>query len=96
MTKGKIAAQAGHATLACYKSALKNDPAVIKRWESAGQAKVALKVESEDDLLLLQAQALSLGITARIIHDAGRTQIASVCANFSAQLISMLTNIPVM
>jgi peptidyl-tRNA hydrolase len=26
---------------------------------------------------MLQAQAMSLGICARIIHDAGRTQIAS-------------------
>ncbi|RPA86173.1 peptidyl-tRNA hydrolase 2 [Ascobolus immersus RN42] len=77
MTKGKIAAQAGHATLACYKSALKNDPAVVKRWESYGQAKVAVQVKSEDDLLLLQAQAMSLGITAKVIHDAGRTQIAA-------------------
>jgi len=38
---------------------------------------VALQVRSEDELELLQAQAMSLGVCARIIHDAGRTQIAS-------------------
>jgi len=27
--------------------------------------------------MVLQAQAMSLGVCARIIHDAGRTQIAS-------------------
>lgn len=51
---------------------------LLRRWERLGQAKVALKVDGgEDDLLVLQAQALSLGICAQIIHDAGRTQIAS-------------------
>lgn len=49
----------------------------MKRWEKQGQAKVALKVESEEDLLMLQAQAMSLGLCAQIIRDAGRTQIAS-------------------
>jgi len=39
--------------------------------------KVALQVKSEDDLLILQAQALSLGLEAQVIHDAGRTQIKS-------------------
>lgn len=50
---------------------------VLRRWERLGQAKVALKVESEEDLLMLQAQAVSLGLCAQVIHDAGRTQIAS-------------------
>lgn len=76
---GKIAAQCSHATLACYKTLRKADPAhpIVKRWEHLGQAKVALKVDSEEDMLLLQAQAVSLGICAQVIHDAGRTQIAS-------------------
>ena len=76
---GKVAAQCSHATLACYRTLLRqssNSP-VLKRWESHGQAKVAVQVKSEDDLLMLQAQAVSLGICAQIIHDAGRTQIAS-------------------
>ncbi|KAK3063142.1 hypothetical protein LTS18_002652 [Coniosporium uncinatum] len=82
MTKGKIAAQASHATLACYKSLASlssSHPShnLLRRWERQGQAKVALQVKSEDDLLLLQAQAVSLGICAKVIHDAGRTQIAS-------------------
>lgn len=58
---------------------LRADPAhpILKRWERLGQAKVALKAASEDQLLLLQAQAVSLGICAQVIHDAGRTQIAA-------------------
>jgi len=79
MTKGKIAAQCSHATLACYKTLVRADPShpVLKRWERLGQAKVALKIDSEDDMLMLQAQAISLGLCAQVIHDAGRTQIAS-------------------
>jgi PTH2 family peptidyl-tRNA hydrolase len=76
---GKIAAQCGHATLACYKNFLRNAPKspVLRRWERQGQAKVALQVKSEEELGTLQATAISLGIVAEVIADAGRTQIAS-------------------
>jgi len=50
---------------------------IVQRWEAEGQAKVALQVKSEDELLMLQAAALSLSLTAKVIHDAGRTQIAA-------------------
>lgn len=78
-TIGKIGAQCGHATLACYKQFLRRSPnsTILKRWERSGQMKVALQVKSEEELEVLQAQALSLGMVAQIIHDAGRTQIAS-------------------
>ncbi|KAG2414844.1 peptidyl-tRNA hydrolase 2 [Aspergillus terreus] len=79
MTKGKIAAQCSHATLACYKyltTYTPNSP-ILRRWESQGQAKIALQTKSEEELQLLQAQAISLGLCARVIQDAGRTQIAS-------------------
>ncbi|KAI5478516.1 mitochondrial peptidyl-trna hydrolase [Pseudohyphozyma bogoriensis] len=77
MTKGKIAAQCGHATLACYKTLLRSNAPLIKHWERTGQAKIAVKCDSEDELLLLQATAKSLGICARAIQDAGRTQVAA-------------------
>ncbi|KAF2497670.1 PTH2-domain-containing protein [Lophium mytilinum] len=79
MTKGKIGAQCGHATLACYKYFLRNSPdsPILRNWERYGQTKVAVQVKSEEELEILQAQAMSLGLCAQIIHDAGRTQIAS-------------------
>ncbi|MCJ1230356.1 hypothetical protein MMC12_007029 [Toensbergia leucococca] len=79
MGKGKIAAQCSHATLACYKNFLSHAPKspLLRRWEQLGQAKVALQVKNEEELETLQAQAVSLGLCARVIHDAGRTQIAS-------------------
>ncbi|GAA5915204.1 hypothetical protein JCM8208_007707 [Rhodotorula glutinis] len=75
MTKGKIAAQCGHATLACYKSLMQANPALVRHWERTGQAKIAVQCRSEEDLQLLQASAQSLGICARSIQDAGRTQV---------------------
>ncbi|KAF8542272.1 peptidyl-tRNA hydrolase PTH2-domain-containing protein [Trichophaea hybrida] len=78
MTKGKIAAQCSHATLMCYKAASRYAPDLVRRWETYGQTKVAVQVKGgEEELLMLQAQALSLGVVAKIVHDAGRTQIAS-------------------
>lgn len=76
---GKIAAQASHATLACYKrlarSSNPQERAILARWENLGQAKIALQVKGQADLLELQAKARSLGLTAETIQDAGRTQI---------------------
>ncbi|KAI0900434.1 PTH2-domain-containing protein [Annulohypoxylon nitens] len=83
MTKGKIAAQCSHATLACYKTLTKaasHNPSspeakLLQRWERRGQAKIAVQVKSEDELLELMGKARSLGITSEVIQDAGRTQI---------------------
>ncbi|KAB5585338.1 peptidyl-tRNA hydrolase PTH2-domain-containing protein [Coniochaeta sp. 2T2.1] len=85
MTKGKIAAQCGHATLACYKSLMSeaqkkpNGQAakLLKRWEQRGQAKIAVQTKSQDEMLELMGKARSLGVTAEVIADAGRTQIES-------------------
>lgn len=80
---GKIAAQCGHATLACYKSLVREsqkNPSgaaakLLRRWEQRGQAKIAVQIKSQDEMLVLMGQARSLGVTAEVIADAGRTQI---------------------
>ncbi|KAF8944080.1 hypothetical protein BGZ47_004678 [Haplosporangium gracile] len=77
MGKGKAAAQCCHATLANYKELSKKSPKALARWEYFGQAKVTLKVDNEEDMLMLQAQAMSIGLAAHSIRDAGRTQIAA-------------------
>lgn len=62
----------------CYKSSQKHAPQLIRSWEKSGQAKIAVQVKGgEDELMMLQAQAISLGVVAKIVHDAGRTQIAA-------------------
>ncbi|KAI9226507.1 MAG: peptidyl-tRNA hydrolase, partial [Piptocephalis tieghemiana] len=77
MTKGKVAAQCGHAVLACYRSALRKYPQSVSRWEHRGQAKVALKCGSEEEMLDLMEKARGAGLAAQSIQDAGRTQIAA-------------------
>jgi PTH2 family peptidyl-tRNA hydrolase len=88
MSKGKVAAQCSHATLAAYKSCLNGSKSQLdwlKRWESDGQAKITLRVEGEADLyftdlnnrLELQKKARSVGLVSQSILDAGRTQVAT-------------------
>ncbi|TWU75691.1 hypothetical protein ED733_007433 [Metarhizium rileyi] len=80
MTKGKIAAQCSHATLACYKALGRSAPdsaerKLLRRWEKRGQAKIAVQVKSEAELMDLRLRALDAGLTVEVIQDAGRTQI---------------------
>merc|ERR1719507_758589 len=75
MGKGKACAQCAHAAVAAYKKARSSRPEILRRWEREGQRKVAVKTESEDDLLTIMATARSLGLVTAIIQDAGRTQI---------------------
>lgn len=74
---GKIAAQASHATLCNYKVFTSHVRlrSLLPRGESTGQVKIALQANSEKQLEKLQAKAISLGLVARVVRDAGRTQI---------------------
>lgn len=77
---GKIAAQCSHATLACFKALARAAPGtpqqhMLARWEKHGQAKIAVQVKSQDEMLELRRRARALGLTAEVIQDAGRTQI---------------------
>lgn len=76
MGKGKIAAQCSHATLGLYKKLHNRAPKALNRWEMCGQVKVVVKIESEEEMLALQARAKSIHIPTHIVIDAGRTQIA--------------------
>lgn len=77
MGKGKIAAQCCHATLGAYKLAMKYADTAINVWEDEGQAKVAVRVDTEDEMHELQAKAMAAGLVTCFIEDAGRTQIAA-------------------
>ena len=75
MGKGKAAAQCAHAAVKCYKKALRDAPEMVARWEGAGVTKVCVKVDSEDALLTIAAQAREAGVVFDVVRDAGRTQI---------------------
>ncbi|CAL5025028.1 unnamed protein product [Urochloa decumbens] len=56
MGKGKIAAQCSHATLGLFKKLQQRAPKSLRRWERCGQVKVVVKIESEEDMLVLQSK----------------------------------------
>ncbi|XP_041971650.1 peptidyl-tRNA hydrolase 2, mitochondrial-like [Aricia agestis] len=76
MSKGKIAAQCGHAAVGVFEKALKRDPEGLKSWQMTGQAKIALKTDSVDEIRQIADNAKKMGIITSLIRDAGRTQIA--------------------
>ncbi|KAI5633632.1 peptidyl-tRNA hydrolase PTH2 domain-containing protein [Phthorimaea operculella] len=75
MTKGKIAAQCSHAAVGAYKAAQEHQPTILDHWLSSGQPKIALRADSERELLRIKEKAKSLGIITSLIKDDGRTQI---------------------
>ncbi|KAG8066491.1 hypothetical protein GUJ93_ZPchr0004g39085 [Zizania palustris] len=58
MGRGKIAAQCSHATLGMFKKLQQRAPKSLRRWERCGQVKVVVKIESEEDMLVLQVNDL--------------------------------------
>ncbi|TIB39096.1 hypothetical protein E3P86_01292 [Wallemia ichthyophaga] len=48
---------------------------LLRHWERTGQAKITVQAKSEEELMILQAQAQSVNVCAKTIQDAGRTQI---------------------
>ncbi|KAH1011071.1 hypothetical protein HUJ04_000512 [Dendroctonus ponderosae] len=75
MQKGKVAAQCGHAAMAAYAKTL-NIPKLLKRWRKSGTAKIAVRVDSEEQLLELEKNAKKLNILTSVVRDAGQTQVA--------------------
>ena len=74
MGKGKIAAQAAHASLAAVRKAKAGD---VDEWEASGCAKIVLKVQGERELLAVFTAAKDGKLPAALIKDAGHTQIAA-------------------
>ncbi len=77
MGKGKIAAQAGHASVQATLNAGQKNPLVLDAWLSSGQKKVCLKGDDADHLLALEKLAINAGLLTSKVHDAGHTQIPS-------------------
>ena len=66
--------------MACYKTMSSFPPSspqfqLLRRWERHGQAKIAVQIKSQDEMLALQKKAREMGLAAEVIADAGRTQI---------------------
>jgi peptidyl-tRNA hydrolase, PTH2 family len=63
---------------------MEKNPAIVRRWDDSGCAKICLKVESEKELNQLRKEAHHLGLNHYLVHDAGRTQIAAGSATVLA------------
>ncbi len=75
MSKGKIAAQAGHAAVSAAEEARKHFKEWWKAWMKEGQCKIAVKVKSEKELLELEKQAKELALPCALIIDRGLTEV---------------------
>ncbi|MGB9915191.1 MAG: peptidyl-tRNA hydrolase Pth2 [Candidatus Bathyarchaeales archaeon] len=75
LSKGKIAAQAGHAAVSAAQEAHKRHREWWEAWLFEGQRKVAVKVKDEQELLVLKKQAEDLDLPHALIVDSGLTEI---------------------
>jgi PTH2 family peptidyl-tRNA hydrolase len=75
MSKGKIAAQVGHAVLGAFRIAQRIVPEYVNAWLFRAQAKITLKVDDEASMDAVAAAARAAGLPVCIIEDAGRTEV---------------------
>jgi PTH2 family peptidyl-tRNA hydrolase len=75
MSKGKIAAQAGHAAVSSAQDAYVHHKKWWETWMFEGQRKIAVKVPTEKELTELEAAADDLGLPHSLIVDRGLTEI---------------------
>jgi len=71
--KGKMAAQASHASV---EAVMKSDKDTFKEWKMHGMKKVVLKAKDEKELIEMKQKADDEGLVTALITDAGKTQIA--------------------
>ena len=72
MDKGKIAAQAAHASVSAF---LKTGYTNRNKWLISGMKKIVLKVSSKKELFEIFREAKRMNYPCAIIADAGKTQI---------------------
>ena len=73
LPKGKLAAQAAHASV---DAVLKADKEIVKAWRNTGMMKIALKVDTKEELYKYAQMAKDKGFPVGIITDAGKTVVA--------------------
>lgn len=76
MRAGKMVAQGAHASMISLIDH-QDDPRMIE-WLSASFAKVCVRVESEQELCDLIAEAEAAGLLVSVVTDAGRTEFHGV------------------
>ena len=77
LSRGKLAAQCGHAAVECALKAHRDTPKKLKDWRTNGARKIVVAAPSLDALKRLFGDAQAQGITAYMVRDAGHTEISS-------------------
>ncbi len=72
LTKGKMSAQASHASVGAVLKSHKDD---IKKWQEQGMKKVILRVKNLEELYAYKQKAEDAGLVAALITDAGHTHL---------------------
>ncbi len=75
LSKGKLAAQAGHAAVSAAEEARKRHRDWWDSWIFEGQRKIAVKVKGETELSELETEADDIGLPHALIVDRGLTEI---------------------
>ena len=75
LSRGKTAAQAGHAAVSAAEEARKHRKEWFDGWLREGQCKIAVKVPNEKALTELCEQAKKMGLPCALIVDRGLTEI---------------------
>ncbi len=75
MGKGKLAAQASHASLEAYRKSERENEGETREWINSGMPKVTVKVDGEKELIAVFQAAKDADLPAALIQDAGRTQL---------------------
>ncbi len=71
MRKGKMIVQGAHASI---HSMFESEPDWLNEWEETGTTKIAVSVDSLEQLNLIYDQAKAAHLPTAIILDAGRTE----------------------
>lgn len=72
MSKGKLVAQGAHASVDAIFDA---NSKLVKKWRTSGMKKIALKVESLEQLKELIEKAQEQDLATSLITDAGHTEV---------------------
>jgi PTH2 family peptidyl-tRNA hydrolase len=75
MSKGKMIVQACHAAVESSEIAKRENREVWKKWKNSSSKKVALRIESLEELLELHNNTLKLNVAYALIKDAGLTEL---------------------
>jgi len=75
LSRGKLAAQVGHAAVECVLKAQRHAKDELAEWLDSGAMKAVVKVPSEKEFYQLKMAAERAGLCTALITDAGHTEI---------------------